>query len=422
VAEAAENRQGEIDLARAAALSDGIFAVAMTLLIVALPLPKSTAELGGVPLGEHLLTLLPAFRAIAIGFFVAAVFWRAHHGFFRCLAKGDGTLMWLNFLLLFAVAATPLSSSLLGSFHSEAVTVALYAANVAVISASLFLMWLHVNRKRALLNADVGSRRIPRGLWGASLRRPGLPRLDRGGAILGRAGAVDVTPDHPGDVGRPARASVIWLRAAAALALVALAAAPAEALTCPVSHPRVQLSVDVAAPVIDNTLPQPALQRLAGASHHGGRTQGLYRGGIRTRWQTRIGGRQLAGLACRWIDEVTITMTAAARTIYVARERRPGTCPYDSVLKHERRHQAADDAVIAEFAPRLKRRVARAIAALPPPAPLPPGDAAAVERRLTAAVERAVHDELRALEAARRARQAAIDTPGEYRRVGAACG
>jgi len=130
----------------------------------------------------------------------------------------------------------------------------------------------------------------------------------------------------------------------------------------------------------------------------------------------------MAGVVCRWIDEVAITITAAPRTIYVTRERRPGTCPYDSVLMHERKHQAADEAVIAEFAPRLKQKVARALAALRPPAPVPRSDAAAVERRLTAAVERAVNGELRALEAARHARQAAIDTPGEYRRVAAACG
>jgi hypothetical protein len=211
-------------------------------------------------------------------------------------------------------------------------------------------------------------------------------------------------------------------RAIATLALVVLVAAPAEALTCPAASPTVQLSVDVATPAIDNTLPQPALQRLAGARHHRGRTQGLYRGGIRTRWRTRIAEQHMAGFVCRSVDEVAITITAAPRTIYVTRERRPNTCPYDSVLRHERKHQAADDAVIAEFAPRLKQRVARAIAALPPPAPVPPGESAAAGRRLTAAVERAVNDELRALEAARKSRQAAIDTPGEYRRVRAVCG
>jgi hypothetical protein len=214
-------------------------------------------------------------------------------------------------------------------------------------------------------------------------------------------------------------------RAFAALPLlgaVALAAAPAEAATCPAARPTVTLSVDTAEPSIDNTLPQPALQRLAGASHHGGRTQGLYRGSIRTRWRTRIAAQPMAGLVCRSVDEVAITMTIAPRTIYVTRERRPGTCSYDSVLNHERKHQAADDAVIAEFAPRLKQQVARALAALPPPAPVRSSEAAAVDRRLTASVERTVNAELRALAAARKSRQAAIDTPGEYSRVRAACG
>ena len=161
--------RGEVDLTRAAALSDGIFAVAMTLLIVALPLPKSAAELGGVPLRQHLVTLLPALRAIAISFFVAAIFWRAHHGFFRCLGRGDWVLLWLNFLLLFAVTMTPLTAYLLGNFHTEPLTVALYAANLALIGFSLFLMWLRVASRRALLHADVDTARVHRGLWGNGL-------------------------------------------------------------------------------------------------------------------------------------------------------------------------------------------------------------------------------------------------------------
>lgn len=207
-----------------------------------------------------------------------------------------------------------------------------------------------------------------------------------------------------------------------ALPLLALAAGPAQALTCPASRPAVHVRVEAAAPAIDNTLPQPELQKIAGKAYHGGRTLGLYRGGIRTRWRTRIGQQRVGGLACRWLEEVAIDIVASPRTIYVTRERRPGTCPYDSVLAHERKHQAADDAVIAEFAPRLEQAVARAVAAFPPPSPVPSGEAAAVQRRLTAAVEQAVNGVLEALDTARRARQAAIDTPREYRRVGAACG
>ena len=219
--------------------------------------------------------------------------------------------------------------------------------------------------------------------------------------------------------GMPARPTL-------ALAVVALApivlAAPARALTCPPSQPTVEVAIKTAPPSIDNTLSQGALQKLAGKSYHRGRTLGLYHADIRARWRTRIGQRDGGSEACRWIDGLAIDLVTPARTIYVIRERPPGTCWYDSVLTHERKHEAADDAVLAEFAPRLERAVARAIAALPPMAPVAAGEVAAAQRRLMAPVEAAVRRELAALEAARSARQAAIDTPREYRRVAAECG
>jgi uncharacterized membrane protein len=166
---AREDRREDVDLARVAALSDGIFAVAMTLLIVGMPLPKGAADLAGASLPQHLLTLVPALRAVAISFFVSAIFWHVHHGFFRCLKRGDALLLWLNFLLLFAVALTPLSTYLLGSFADTPIANGLYAANVAAIASGLFLMWLRAALRRDLLRADVADARIRRGLWGAGL-------------------------------------------------------------------------------------------------------------------------------------------------------------------------------------------------------------------------------------------------------------
>jgi uncharacterized membrane protein len=64
-----------IDMPRLAALSDGIFAVAMTLLVAAISLPKNSGDLGGVTPGAALLAALPQFKAIAISFFVAAAYW-----------------------------------------------------------------------------------------------------------------------------------------------------------------------------------------------------------------------------------------------------------------------------------------------------------------------------------------------------------
>ncbi|HEX7966808.1 MAG TPA: hypothetical protein VF502_01210 [Stellaceae bacterium] len=208
--------------------------------------------------------------------------------------------------------------------------------------------------------------------------------------------------------------------------LVALAVASAPparaALACPASRPDVVVTPKLADPVIDNTLPQPALQKLAGKAYHGGRTLGLYRAELRAQWPISFGMRDADGETCRWIDGVVVEILAPERRIFIVRARPPGTCWYDSVLAHERKHQATDAAVVAEYAPRLEREIARAISALPAGALVPVGQAAAAQRRLVAPVQAAIKHVLDALDAARRARQAAIDTPQEYRRVAAACG
>lgn len=160
-------QQNDVDLARVAALSDGVFAVAMTLLVAALPLPKNMAELGGKSLEEYLLGLLPHLRAIFIGFVVAAAFWRSHHDFFKALARADRLVIWLNFLLLFGVVLTPVGTYLLGSFPTQALTTDLYAVDLATIGAAFLLLWWHAGR-RGFLAGAIDRRRLNRAIWGSA--------------------------------------------------------------------------------------------------------------------------------------------------------------------------------------------------------------------------------------------------------------
>jgi hypothetical protein len=209
----------------------------------------------------------------------------------------------------------------------------------------------------------------------------------------------------------------------AALSLIALfRVLPAQALTCPASEPAVSIALSVAEPALDNSLPQPALQELAGAYHHGGRTQGLYRAEIGARWHLAIGRRDGGGETCRWIKQVKIELRLDQRTIYIVRQRPPGTCAYDSVLAHERKHQATDEALLAAHRPRIAAAAQSAIRALPTAAAVPRDAGAAEEARLLGVVSAAVKRGLAALNEERRVRQQAIDTPEEYRRVRAACG
>jgi hypothetical protein len=206
-----------------------------------------------------------------------------------------------------------------------------------------------------------------------------------------------------------------------AIALVPAGPARTESL-CPEASPKVAVELNLPPTGIDNSLPQPALQELAGKRYHGGRTLGLYRTRLQTSFNLHISQRDVGSDSCLAIDRVTIRIEMPIRIIYVIRARQPGTCPYDSVLAHERKHEATDNAVLAEEIPRLKRDIVAALGALAAAHRVPIGDAASALEALTKAARTAVERETTHFFERRAARQAGVDTPQEYRRVRAACG
>ncbi len=129
-------------LQRIESLSDGVFAVAMTLLLVMEPaVPRSISDLSAHPSFADVLQLLPHFRGVAASYFVTAAFWIGHHRLFRSLIRADLVLIWLNFLLIFGIAIQPITTNLLGGFEQPMVVV--YAANVAFVSVIRFMMWAY---------------------------------------------------------------------------------------------------------------------------------------------------------------------------------------------------------------------------------------------------------------------------------------
>jgi len=201
--------------------------------------------------------------------------------------------------------------------------------------------------------------------------------------------------------------------------LLALPALPAQAaLPCPPAPALIAVERAIDPPRIDNTLPLPAMQRVAGHPR-AGRALGLYKARLEAHWTIALSHREAGGLSCRWIDKVVVTLHMPLRVIYIIRERRPGTCAYESVLGHEREHQEIDDAVIDEYRPHLRAAAAAAIDALPAAALTGSGPGAA--ERLGAPISAALERAFDALKREREARQRAVDTPGEYRRVNAAC-
>jgi len=155
-------------LQRVESLSDGVFAVAMTLLLALEPaVPRSITDFAAHPTFGDVLQLLPHFRGVAASFFVTSAFWIGHHRLFRLLVRGDLALVWMNFLLLFGIAIEPITTNLLGGL--ERPMVVLYAANFVFVSAVLFGMWAYALIGRRLVEPSISTRYVRAVLFRAAI-------------------------------------------------------------------------------------------------------------------------------------------------------------------------------------------------------------------------------------------------------------
>jgi uncharacterized membrane protein len=147
------------DYARTVALSDGVFAIALTLLVLNITVPElSKSEHGR--LGRQLIDHRQEFVSYAISFAVVSVFWVRHHVFFRRLSRLDARLVVVNLAYLAFVAFVPYPTRLVGVYGDEPAAVVLYAATLAILAMLAGLLRSHA--RRAGLVTPQGLREIDR--------------------------------------------------------------------------------------------------------------------------------------------------------------------------------------------------------------------------------------------------------------------
>ena len=147
-------------LDRILALSDGVFAFAITLLVLGLTLP--TLQEGGYGqwrLNSMLLHSLAAdttaFYSYAISFAVIAIWWVAHHRLFRHIKKYDGALMWRNLLFLLFITIIPFLTQLMNQFGNIGVAVIIYDASQLMGGLALAAVWTHASKNHLLVSKSL---------------------------------------------------------------------------------------------------------------------------------------------------------------------------------------------------------------------------------------------------------------------------
>ena len=140
-----KRREGnEIEFSRIVAFSDGVFAIAITLLVLNLDIPE---HLASGEIANALWDQREFFFAYALSFAVIGRFWLVHHRFFGEVKAFDGRLIVLNMFYLGWIVLIPFSSEVLGEYGGNAAAIVLYAGNL--IGVVLTGMWMMVDARRA---------------------------------------------------------------------------------------------------------------------------------------------------------------------------------------------------------------------------------------------------------------------------------
>jgi len=134
----------EKETSRVEAFSDGVFAIAITLLILEIKVPKLPHDSSPVALAQALLDLWPSFLAFLLSFFAILIMWINHHGLFNMVRRVDPGFLYANGFLLLLVSFVPFPTALLAEYldgRALNVAAAFYCGTFIFISLGYNLVW-----------------------------------------------------------------------------------------------------------------------------------------------------------------------------------------------------------------------------------------------------------------------------------------
>lgn len=134
---------------RLVGFSDGVFAIAITLLVLNIEVPTAAPN--------AVLTEWPDVLSYVISFLVIGNYWISHHRIFQWIDRQDGRLLWFNLLFLLCIAFVPFPTSLLGDSITT-VTVSFYAATLALTGILSAGVWWYATRVGGLVRSAVAPR------------------------------------------------------------------------------------------------------------------------------------------------------------------------------------------------------------------------------------------------------------------------
>ena len=145
-------------ISRIEALSDGVFAIAMTLLVLDIKVPVGEFHTES-DLIAAFWPLMPKFLAYLLGFMTLGIFWVGHATQFKFIARTDRHLTWLNIFFLMVISVFPFSTAFLSEYIHFKFAVGIYWLNIFLAGLAIYIHLIYA-RKANLLNEDAGTEEV----------------------------------------------------------------------------------------------------------------------------------------------------------------------------------------------------------------------------------------------------------------------
>jgi uncharacterized membrane protein len=144
------NRVAGQSVERLAALSDGIFAVSMTLRVLDLRVPASEAIHSERDLWHALIVLLPHLIIFLMSVMTNGIFWVGQQTQLNHFARADRNLAWIHIAFLCAITLTPFTTSLLAEFINYRIALLVYWFNILLLGTALYCSWSYATRHKLI--------------------------------------------------------------------------------------------------------------------------------------------------------------------------------------------------------------------------------------------------------------------------------
>jgi uncharacterized membrane protein len=175
-----EGPEYHISKTRLETLVDGIFAIAMTLLVLGINIPKPLEAVAPSVLPGLIGGLFPQVFLFIVAFLVLALFWLGHHRQFHFIQRVDPALLWISILILISIVFVPFSTDVAGDYPDVMEAALLFHANMFIVGLLFFVQWRYICRHERLCEPMPEKAVMRRGIYRSVL----VPAVAVAGGIL----------------------------------------------------------------------------------------------------------------------------------------------------------------------------------------------------------------------------------------------